>query len=166
MFQIFYPSTRAVSAYKIDYESYYKKGYRGLIFDIDNTLVKHGEAADEAAVALFQRLHTLGFQTCLISNNKEKRVVPFAKKVDSLYIYDAHKPSIKNYLKAVEAMGIKKEQAIFVGDQIFTDAWGAKRAGIYNILVSPINPKEEIQIVLKRYLERIVLWEYEKKRNN
>ena len=44
----------------------------------------------------------------------------------------------------------------------FTDVWGAKRAGIPNILVKPIHPKEEIQIVLKRYLEKIVLHFYKK----
>ena len=59
-------------------------------------------------------------------------------------------------------MGIKEEQAVFVGDQLFTDVYGAKRTGLYNILTEPINPKEEIQIVLKRYLEHIVLFFYER----
>ena len=54
--------------------------------------------------------------------------------------------------------------SIFIGDQLFTDVWGAKRAGIYNILVRPIHPKEEIQIVFKRKLERIVLYFYKKHR--
>ena len=57
-------------------------------------------------------------------------------------------------------MGTTKEITLFVGDQIFTDILGAKRAGLYTILVSPIHPKEEIQIVLKRYLEKIVLHFY------
>ena len=57
-------------------------------------------------------------------------------------------------------MGIKKQNTIFVGDQIFTDVFGAKRAEVYTILVKPIHPKEEIQIVLKRYLEKIVLFFY------
>ena len=57
-------------------------------------------------------------------------------------------------------MNVTKEQTLFVGDQIFTDIWGANNAGIYSILVDPISPKEEIQIVLKRYLERIVLFFY------
>ena len=48
-------------------------------------------------------------------------------------------------------------------DQLFTDVWGAKRSGIYSILVKPIHPKEEIQIVLKRYLEKIVLFFYYRK---
>ncbi len=78
------------------------------------------------------------------------------------YVYNAHKPSTKNYVKAMEIMGTDKENSLFIGDQLFTDVWGAKRAGIRNILVKPIHPKEEIQIVLKRYLERVVLHFYKK----
>ena len=60
-------------------------------------------------------------------------------------------------------MGTDRSNTLFIGDQLFTDVWGAKNAGIRSILVKPINPKEEIQIVLKRYLERIVLYFYRKK---
>jgi predicted HAD superfamily phosphohydrolase YqeG len=60
----------------------------------------------------------------------------------------------------MELMGTTPENTLFVGDQLLTDVWGAKRAGIYSILVKPIHPKEEIQIVLKRYLEKIVLFFY------
>ena len=63
-------------------------------------------------------------------------------------------------LKAMEELGTDTGNTIFVGDQIFTDIYGAKRAGIRSILVKPIHPKEEIQIVLKRYLEKIVLYFY------
>ena len=48
-FQKFYPSVRAVSSYDIDYEGLYQAGIRGLIYDIDNTLVPHGAPADEKA---------------------------------------------------------------------------------------------------------------------
>ena len=57
-------------------------------------------------------------------------------------------------------MKTTKENTLFIGDQIFTDVLGAKRAGLYAIMVKPIHPKEEIQIVLKRYLEKIVLFFY------
>ena len=80
------------------------------------------------------------------------------------YIYDAHKPSVKNYQKAMEIMGTDLQNTIFVGDQLFTDVWGAKRTGIRNILVKPIHPKEEIQIVFKRKLEKIVLYFYKKQK--
>ena len=78
------------------------------------------------------------------------------------YIEDAHKPSTKGYEAAMRKMGTEKSTTIFVGDQLFTDVFGARRTGIYSILVKPIHPKEEIQIVLKRRLEAIVLHFYKK----
>ena len=136
MFKTFYPDEYVASTYVLDFEKMYREGCRGLVFDIDNTLVPHGAPADERAICLFDRLRSIGFDTCLISNNQEPRVKPFAEKVQSKYV--------------------------FIGDQLFTDVWGAKRTGMKSILVKPIYPKEEIQIVLKRYLEKIVLHFYKK----
>ena len=165
MFERFFPDDYMVSTYKIPFEKLYEKGYRGVIFDIDNTLVPHGAPADERAKKLFKRLEKIGFASCLISNNQEARVKMFNKDIQTNYIYNAHKPSTKNYIRAMEIMGTTRETTLFVGDQLFTDVWGAKRAGIHNILVRPIHPKEEIQIVLKRRLEKIVLYFYAKKKN-
>ena len=39
LMRMFYPDRREKSAYTIDYADLYRKGYRGVIFDIDNTLV-------------------------------------------------------------------------------------------------------------------------------
>ena len=148
MFKTFYPDEYVASTYVLDFEKMYREGCRGLVFDIDNTLVPHGAPADERAICLFDRLRSIGFDTCLISNNQEPRVKPFAEKVQSKYVFNAHKPDRGN--------------TVFIGDQLFTDVWGAKRTGMKSILVKPIYPKEEIQIVLKRYLEKIVLHFYKK----
>ena len=164
MFNTFYPDAYVASAYTIDFEKMYEEGVRGLIFDIDNTLVPHGAPADNRAVGLFARLREIGFDTCLISNNQEPRVKPFADGVGSRYVHDAHKPSTKNYKKAMELMGTDERTPVFIGDQLFTDVWGAKRTGIQSVLVRPIYPKEEVQIVLKRYLEKIVLHFYRRDR--
>ena len=86
----------------------------------------------------------------------------FNQDVGTHYIFNAHKPATGNYKRAMELMGTDLSSTIFVGDQLFTDVYGANRSGIYGILVKPINPKEEIQIVLKRYLEAIVLYFYRK----
>ena len=163
MFDTFFPDAVQNSTYEIDFDQLYKEGYRGLIFDIDNTLVPHGAPADDRAKALFAHLKELGFDICLLSNNQLPRVQMFNKDVQVHFIENAHKPSTKNYLKAMGLMGTDKDNTVFVGDQLFTDVWGAKRTGIRNILVRPIHPKEEIQIVLKRYLEKIVLYFYYRK---
>ena len=165
MFDRFFPDEYVASTYIIPFEKLYEDGYRGVIFDIDNTLVPHGAPADERARKLFRRLEEIGFASCLISNNQEARVKMFNKDIQTNYIYNAHKPSTKNYIRAMEIMGTTRDTTLFVGDQLFTDVWGAKQAGIHNILVRPIHPKEEIQIVLKRRLEKIVLYFYAKKKN-
>ena len=85
-----------------------------------------------------------------------------ADKVHSEYVSNAKKPSPVNYIKAMEIMGTDVNNTLFIGDQLFTDVWGANRAGIKTILVAPIAKHEEIQIVLKRYLEAIVLHFYMK----
>lgn len=163
MLQRFYPDEYMDSAYQIEFARLYQEGYRGVIFDIDNTLVPHGAPADEQAKALFGQLKELGYQCCLLSNNKEPRVKMFNDEVQVQYIFKAGKPRVSGYERAMELMGTDKGNTLFVGDQIFTDVYGAKRAGLRTILTRPIHPKEEIQIVLKRYLEKVVLFFYSRK---
>ena len=108
------------------------------------------------------RWKKLGFSIMLLSNNKEERVARFNRKINVNYIYKAGKPSPKSYLRAMEQMHTDKNTTIFIGDQLFTDIWGAKKAGIPAWLVKPIAKHEEIQIVLKRKLEKIVLFFYKR----
>jgi len=163
LFKVFYPTIEIASAYDIPYEKYFESGKRGIIYDIDNTLVMHGAPADERSIELFKKLKELGFKTVLLSNNKEPRVKSFADDVGSMYLHKAGKPLLKGYKRAMEMMDTDPSSTLFVGDQLFTDVWGANRAGIETVLTSPIDPKEEIQIVLKRKLEKIVLKSYHKK---
>lgn len=169
MFRRFYPAEMAESSYDINYEELYRKGYRGLIYDIDNTLVEHGADANTEVVELFRRLNKIGFRICLLSNNKAPRVRRFyrgarVKGVKLHYIFNAHKPRRRNYLKAMVLMRTTKKNTLFIGDQLFTDVYGANRSGIRSILVKPINKAEEVQIVAKRKLERIVMHFYRRDR--
>ena len=163
MFEKYFPDETVESTYDIDYEKLYRDGYRGLLFDIDNTLVKHGEMADDRAKELFLRLRRIGFECCLISNNKKRRVNLFNEDIGVHSIFNAHKPAAKGYYYAMELMNTNLNNTVFIGDQLFTDIFGAKKIGMKNYLVSPINKREEIQIVIKRKLENIVLSEYRAK---
>lgn len=164
LFQKFYPREYVDSTYEIDFQELYNCGFRGILFDIDNTLVPHDAPAEDRSIQLFEKLRGMGFATCLISNNKEPRVTPFAEAMKTAYVYKANKPSRKGYQEGMERMGTDLSNTLFVGDQLFTDVYGANRTGLYSILVKPMNPKEEIQIVLKRYLEKIVLFFYLRKK--
>ena len=155
MFDRFFPDQYVASTYVIDFEKLYEEGVRGLIFDIDNTLVPHGAPADDRAKELFSRLHGLGMKTALVSNNGEERVRPFAEEVESIYLYKAGKPKRDGYEKAMQRMGTDTENTLFVGDQIFTDIFGGNRAGLDTVLTEPVDKStDEPQIVVKRWFEK------------
>lgn len=161
MFKRFYPKHYIDSTYAIDFKAYYEKGFRGVLFDIDNTLVPHNAKADDRVIQLFTDLKGMGFGISLLSNNGESRVSLFSAAVGDIpYISRARKPSRKSYQRAMELMGTNADNTLFVGDQLFTDVYGANRTGLYSILVKPIHPSEEIQIVIKRRFEKIVLKGY------
>lgn len=154
-----FPKDYISSVYDIDFKKLSEDGYRAVLFDVDNTLVEHGAPADERAKELFSEFNRLGYKTLVLSNNKEPRVKSFVEAVHATgYIYKAGKPNPANYIKAMQQLGTDRSNTIFIGDQIFTDIWGANRAGIRSIMVRPVHKwKEEPQIVLKRFLEAIVL---------
>jgi len=152
-FKQLYPDWVIASVYELNWEALSGK-YKGVIFDIDNTLVPHGAPADEKAVSLFQRIHKAGMKTMLVSNNGEARVKPFADQVQTEYVYKAGKPKTAGYEKAMGRMGTQSENTLFIGDQIFTDVWGANRAGMDTMLTKPVDiSTDEIQITIKRWFE-------------
>ncbi|MCR5626368.1 MAG: HAD hydrolase-like protein [Lachnospiraceae bacterium] len=162
MLKMLYPDDYVRSVYDINFEELYKQGYRGIIFDIDNTLVFHGAPADGRSLELFDELHKLKFNTVLLSNNKDRRVAPFATAVRSLYICNANKPSKTGYNDAMRLMRTKRRTTLVIGDQLFTDIWGGKRAKIRTVLVEPLGPKEDFHIFFKRVLEKIILFFYDR----
>lgn len=165
MFRKFYPTKWVNSIYTdVDFQKLYDKGYRGIISDIDNTLVEHDADASEEAINLCNTLRDIGFEICVMSNNDEERVNRFNKDIKAFSIYNAKKPLGISYFKAMDLMGTNKKNTIFLGDQIFTDILGANNVGIKSILVDPISPKEEIQIIIKRFFEKIVLYFYKRHR--
>ena len=164
IFKRFYPNLYTKTTYNIDFVKLFDHGYRGIIFDIDNTLVPHDAPADIRATLLFKKLHAMGFQTMIVSNNKEPRVKSFADAVGSEYVFLADKPGTKGYLEAVARMDLPKERVIVIGDQFFTDIWGANRSGLCSVMVGRISPKEPPHIHLKRVLEQPIKRAYFKKR--
>lgn len=158
--QYFYPDRYFDKKRDVPFRVYFERGYRGVIFDIDNTLVPHDAPATEEATAFIQELKEMGYQICLLSNNDEERVSSFNRPLQVHYIHKANKPLRSGYERAMKLLHTDPSTTLFVGDQIFTDVWGARRTGIFSILLDPIDPKEEIQIILKRIPERYIKWRY------
>ena len=147
------PDESAKDAWRVDYDGLYLNGYRGIIFDIDNTLVGHDAPADDRAKELTDRLKDRGFSVCVVSNNKEPRVKSFADALGLPYVYGAAKPAVGGYMKAMEIMGTDPAHTVSIGDQVFTDVAGSRGAGVYTIMTKRLHFKEPFHIHLKRILE-------------
>ena len=162
MIEKFYPCEYVKSVSDIEFKKLYDSGIKAVIFDIDNTLVFQDEDSTKETERLFSALHKLGLKTMILSNNNEERVRRFLRNIDSPYICKAYKPFRKGYLRALEMLAVEKEQAVFVGDQLFTDILGANRCGIRIILVRYIeNSGSKPQ--LRRRFEKAILRSYFKK---
>ena len=157
MFKALYPYEYVESVFSVDYNKLYNKGYKAVIFDIDNTLAHHGEDSTKETDELFQSIHSIGLKTLLLTDNSEDRVKRFMKNIDTLYICEAKKPDTKGYLKAIEMLNVKKEEVLFIGDRIFWDIYGANRSGIDNILVKYMRYENETKIGITRNIEKIIL---------
>ena len=157
MLHLLFPFEYVDSVFSIDYKKLVQKGYKGIIFDIDMTLVPHGADSTKEIDDLFKTVHKAGLKTLLLTNNSEERVKRFIKNIDTLYLCDADKPNPEGFLKAVEMLGIQKEETVFIGDQIFIDIYGANKCGIASILVKYVTAEVETKIGIRRNLEKYIL---------
>ena len=116
------------------------RGIRLLLADLDNTLVPYGvPLPDERLKAWRDDLRAHGVTLFVLSNNRhENRPRIFSEALEVPYIGHAGKPKTPSFYRAMERMGVTKEQTAIVGDQVFTDVLGGNRAGISAILVEPI----------------------------
>ncbi|HRR75644.1 MAG: HAD-IIIA family hydrolase [Ruminococcus sp.] len=154
----YYPGAYADSVFSVDYVKLRAMGFKAVIFDIDNTLVHHGDNSNEEVDELFRHIHSTGLKTLLLTNNDEERVQRFIKNIDTLYICDAEKPDTTGYEKALRLLDVSRREAVCIGDQTFTDIIGANKAGIPSILVHYIQLPGRHWIGKKRYIEKLILF--------
>jgi len=135
-----------------------KDGIKLILTDIDNTIVPYGLAKPTKAIFdWFEKVKTLGFDVCFLSNNNFERVDLFNKELGYYAIHKANKPLPFSYNKCVKKYNVTKNETVFIGDQLFTDVLGAKVAGVKCILVKPIRMDEEdFQIQFKRKVEKLL----------
>ena len=165
MLEKFFPDEYVDSIYHIKLNELKNKGIKGIIFDIDNTLVPYDvEIAHDKLVKWLQTVKEAGFKICLVSNNNKSRVMKFNESLNYPAIHSALKPMRRNFKRAMQLIGTTKSETAIVGDQIFTDVLGGNMIGIRTILVVPIQDKEAFVSKVKRGLERKIIQLYQNKR--
>ena len=161
MFGYLTPDVIFDSVHDIDFDSLREKNIKGIIFDIDNTLVSYKtKKPTENISILLNKLKSEGFDICFVSNNSRERVDIFNDGFQFFSFPDAGKPSAKYIREALKAMKLDGCNVALVGDQLFTDVAAAKRSKIMAILVTPIEPVETAFFKFKRFMEKPFIRRY------
>ena len=166
MFELLVPKLRVNTVFELDLEDLYAKGYRGIITDLDNTLVGAKDPlAHPELITWFEKVKQIGFKLVIVSNNHLTRVSEFATPLDILFVHEARKPSNKPFRKAMQMMELTEKETIVVGDQMLTDVYGGNRLGLLTVLVLPISIKDEGWWTSRfnRRVEKIALTRLKKK---
>lgn len=163
MIKRLFPTQMIDSIYELPIHKLKDIGIKGIIFDIDNTLVPYDvPTPTKEIIAFFEQLKSEGIHVTLVSNNTEERVTRFNKDLKLVAIHKAQKPLKKNLRRIVQELGCKPQEVVLVGDQIFTDVYGGNRMGMKTFLVKPISDKDEWQVKIKRKLEKYIIKGYNK----
>ena len=166
MIKLLMPDIWVSSVYSLSVDLLKELNIRGLIFDIDNTLVAYDAPKPDAEIKnLLEIFKAEGFKICFASNNSKKRVGLFNREL----LFDAFPMAMKplpfSIKKALKIFGLKPKETAIIGDQIFTDVLAGRLAGVKTIFVDYISAKESFFFKFKRMLERPVLAFYLKKKD-
>jgi len=143
----------------IDLSELSQLGIKGMIIDIDNTLIDYHKNMRKSTVEWINNAKKQ-FEIYLVSNNTKQHVSEIAKKLSLNYIYSANKPRRKGYIEALKQMKLKNVEIVVIGDQVFTDVYGGNRLNMFTILVEQIAIKDIWITKIKRPIEKYVLRRY------
>ncbi len=137
----------------------WQSGIRVIFVDLDNTLTAWGsQEISEPVKRWVEEAKVKGFQVVIVSNaGFRKRVTQVAESLGIIGIASAAKPRRFVFRRYLEWKGLTPQQAVMIGDQLFTDILAAKRAGIKAILVDPLTERRFITGRIQRPLELITL---------
>lgn len=158
MYQKFVPSQYVKTVFDITPDMLLKKNIRGIITDLDNTLVEWDRP--EATPMLIDWLRSMkdaGIQVVIVSNNNELRVKSFADPLGIPFIYQARKPMGRAFRKALKLMNVNREQVVVIGDQMLTDIFGGNLNKLHTILVLPVAKSDGFFTRFNRLVERRIM---------
>lgn len=151
----FIPSEFVKSVFQITPEQLKEQGIKGIITDLDNTLVEWDRPdATPQLVEWFASMQQAGIQVTIVSNNNELRVKSFADPMQIPFIYKARKPFRKAFLTSLRLMGLKRAEVVVIGDQLLTDVLGGNRLNLHTILVIPVAKSDGFVTRFNRLVER------------
>ena len=163
---LLYPNYYCNNVREISVEFLNENNIKGLILDVDNTLIDYYKNFEDGTIEWVEELKKAGIKFCIVSNtNNVEKVKQVAGKLDIPFFYFAKKPFKKGFLKAQQLMQLEPENIAAVGDQIMTDVIGSNRCKMFSILVKPILEKDIWVTKIKRPIENLIIKNYLKSKN-
>ena len=158
MLKHFLPDQHVKSIFEIQPESLKEKGVKGIITDLDNTLVEWDRPnATPKLIEWFDNMRRHEILVTIVSNNNERRVRAFSDPLQMPFIFQARKPMTRAFNKALKQMGLSKEETVVIGDQLLTDVLGGNRSGFHTVLVVPVAQTDGFVTRFNRKVERRIL---------
>lgn len=158
---ILYPNLYCKSVLEITVEYLQKNDIKGLILDVDNTLIDIDRNMDPKVRDWINNLKKNQIKLCIVSNtNKIDKVKYVSETLDIPYFYFAKKPFKAGFMKAKKLMNLECKNIAAIGDQIMTDVIGSNRCKMFSILVEPISSKDIFITKVKRPIERFIINKY------
>ena len=157
IFRAMKPERVYTNVKSIPWVSLKSEGINVALLDFDNTLgPDHATAPTDYSFECVKEIREAGIRCCLVSNAKSGRSAGIAKELDIPCVTYARKPEPIGVRRALDLMGSKPEEALMVGDQIFTDIIAGNLAGVRTFMVEKLCRKEIWYVVLKRIPEKLV----------
>ncbi|YCA42967.1 YqeG family HAD IIIA-type phosphatase [Bacillus sp. JZ8] len=164
MLKLFLPDQHVKSVFEIKPEDLKERGVKGIITDLDNTLVEWDRPdATPNLIEWFENMQQHNIQVTIVSNNVEKRVRLFSDPLGIPFIYKARKPMGRAFKKAIRNMDVNRNEIVVIGDQLMTDVLGGNRMKLYTILVVPVAQTDGFFTKFNRQMERRILTWMKKK---
>ncbi|WP_445490533.1 YqeG family HAD IIIA-type phosphatase [Niallia sp. 03133] len=164
MLNHFLPDQHVKSIFDITPDLLKEKGVKGIITDLDNTLVEWDRPlATPKIIEWFEEMKRNKIKVTIVSNNKEVRVKAFSDPLNIPFIFAARKPMGRAFKKALLQMNLRKEETVVIGDQLLTDVLGGNSSGFHTILVVPVAQTDGFMTRINRRIERRILNWFRKK---
>ena len=161
---LFYPKLYCDSVRDVTLEILQKNDIKGIILDVDNTLVDYYKKFEEGTIEWVENLKNAGIKFCIVSNsNKKEKVKYVANELNVPYFYFSKKPLKMGFRKAQKQLDLPPQNIAAIGDQIMTDVIGSNRCVMFSILVKPIAEKDIFITKIKRPLENKIIENYFKR---
>ncbi|MEW9107830.1 YqeG family HAD IIIA-type phosphatase [Cytobacillus gottheilii] len=164
MLKHFLPNQHVKSIFEITPDTLAERGVKGIITDLDNTLVEWDRPnATPKLIKWFEDMKNSNIKVTIVSNNNENRVKAFSEPLNIPFIYQARKPMGRAFRRALAEMGLQQEETVVIGDQLLTDVLGGNRSGFHTVLVVPVAQTDGFVTRFNRKVERRILNFFRKK---